>query len=291
MIDARRFERDVETRLPRGHDVATLIKLAHTKAGVDRAARARDRILAMDLPEGLARALDVLWTAMEGDAPWGLAVRSSATSEDSEETSLAGLASTVLGVRGPSALGDAVRKVWASAFLPRALAYLAHAGVRDLGMAVVLQVMVHAEAAGVLFTAPPPGLEGEHWHRDERLVNATLGLGAPVVEGAAPADTVRLPHGGGAPQAVVADKRRALVVGPSGLEEARRARGRAPARRRSSPAALDAIASWPIGSKRAPPSSSARPRRSTSSSPSRSSRRATTRARRRRACGSSRRGP
>jgi len=79
-------------------------------------------------------------------------------------------------VRGAAALADAVRRVWASAFLPRALAYLAHAGVRDLAMAVVLQVMVRAEAAGVLFTAPPPGLEGEHWRPGERLINATLGL-------------------------------------------------------------------------------------------------------------------
>jgi rifampicin phosphotransferase len=218
VIDARHFARDVEGALPRGHDIATLIKLAHTEAGIDRAARARDRILAMDLPAGLAWALDALWEATEPTAPWGLAARSSATCEDTEETSLAGLASTVLGARGPAGLADAIRKVWASAFLPRALTYLAHAGVRDLGMAVVLQLVVQAEAAGVLFTAPPPGLEGEHWRSDERLANATLGLGAPVVEGAVPMDTVRLPRGG-APLSVLAEKRRALVVGPAGLEE------------------------------------------------------------------------
>jgi phosphohistidine swiveling domain-containing protein len=241
VVDARHFTRDVEGSLPRGHDLATLIKLAHTKAGIDRAARARDRILAIDLPAGLVRALDVLWLNMEAVAPWGFAARSSATCEDTEETSLAGLASTVLGVRGPAGLADAIRAVWSSAYLPRALAYLAHAGVRDLAMAVVLQLMVPAEAAGVLFTAPPPGLDGEFWRPDERLLNATLGLGAPVVEGAAPADTVRLSHGGGPAQSVVADKRRALVVGPSGLEEAvvPEARACAPA---LSPAALDSIA-------------------------------------------------
>ena len=242
VIDARRFERDVEDKLPRGHDVATLIKLAHTRAGVDRAARARDHILAMEMPAGLDRALDALWEAVGDDAPWGLAVRSSATSEDGEETSLAGLASTVLGVRGPEALAGAVRRVWASAFLPRALAYLAHAGVRDLAMAVVLQIMVRAEAAGVLFTAPPPGLEGEHWRPGERLINATLGLGAPVVDGAAVADTVRIARGGAtAPAVIVADKRRALVVGAAGLEEVGvpELRARAPA---LSPGALRALA-------------------------------------------------
>ena len=218
VIDARHFTREVEASLPRGHDLATLIKLAHTEAGVDRAARARDRILAIDLPAALLRSLDALWSVMEPVAPWGFAARSSATCEDTDETSLAGLASTVLGVRGPQALADAVRAVWASAFLPRALAYLAHAAVRDLGMAVVLQLMVESEAAGVLFTAPPPGLDGEHWRPDERLVNVTLGLGAPVVEGAAPVDTIRLPRARGTPLAVLADKRLALVVGPSGLE-------------------------------------------------------------------------
>jgi pyruvate,water dikinase len=219
VIDARRFSREVEGALPRGHDVATLIKLAHTEAGVDRAARARDHVLAMALPDGLPQALEALWLALEAEAPWGLAARSSATCEDLEDTSLAGLATTVLGARGPEALGDAVRKVWASAFLPRAISYMAHAGVRDLGMAVVLQVVVRAEAAGVLFTAPPPGLAGEAWPEDERLVNATLGLGAPVVDGAATTDTVRLARDGAETQAVIADKRRALVVGASGVSE------------------------------------------------------------------------
>jgi pyruvate,water dikinase len=241
VVEAKHFTRDVEGILPRGHDLGTLVKLAHTKAGIDRAARARDRILAMELPAGLSRALDALWAAVEPAAPWGLAARSSATCEDSEETSMAGLASTVLGVRGPEGLADGIRKVWASAFLPRALAYLSHAGVRDLAMAVVLQLMVQAEAAGVLFTGPPAGLDGEHWRPDERLVNATLGLGAPVVEGAAAADTVRLPRAGGAGLSVLADKRRALIVGPSGLEEVPvpEARARAAA---LSPAALDALA-------------------------------------------------
>ena len=243
VIDARHFASSVEGGLPRGHDLATLIKLAHTKAGVDRAARARDRILSMAPPEGLVRALDALWQAMEPVAPWGFAARSSATCEDAEETSMAGLASTVLGVRGPVEMADAVRKVWASAYLPRALAYLAHAGVRELAMAVVLQLMVRAEAAGVLFTAPPHGLEGEHWHADERLINATLGLGAPVVEGAAPADTVRLAREGRAlAYAVIAEKRRALVVGPAGLTEIEVPldRARAPA---LGPAALRELAS------------------------------------------------
>ncbi|WP_233561894.1 PEP/pyruvate-binding domain-containing protein, partial [Sorangium cellulosum] len=220
VLDARCFTELVDRQLPPGHDLATLIRLSGTKAGVDRAARARDRILSEPLPETLSTALRALWQAVEPDAPWGLAVRSSATCEDSDETSMAGLATSVLGARGEAELDAAIRQVWASAFLPRALAYLAHAGVRDVAMGVVLQVMVRAEAAGVLFTAPPPGLAGEHWRAGERLVNVTLGLGAPVVDGAVAADTIRIARDGGRVVAsAVAQKRRALVVGPAGIEE------------------------------------------------------------------------
>ncbi|WP_437674244.1 PEP/pyruvate-binding domain-containing protein [Sorangium sp. So ce131] len=220
VLEARFFTELVDQQLPKGHDLATLIRLSGTKAGVDRAARARDRILNARLPEALSAALRSLWQAVEPEAPWGLAVRSSATCEDADETSMAGLATSVLGARGEREIEAAIRQVWASAFLPRALAYLAHAGVRDVAMGVVLQVVVRAEAAGVLFTAPPPGLEGEHWRAGERLVNATLGLGAPVVDGAAAADTIRIARASGAVVAsAVAQKRRALVVGAAGLEE------------------------------------------------------------------------
>ena len=102
--------------------------------------------------------------------------------------------------------------------LPRALSYLAHAGLRDLAMAVVFQVMVPAHAAGVMFTSPPPGLQGEAWQEGERLVNATFGLGAPVVEGASPVDQVRLSRGGALVDQVVPAKPSALVVGAAGLE-------------------------------------------------------------------------
>jgi len=220
VLDARCFTRLVEEHLPRGHDLASIVKMAGSRAGIDYAARARDRIFTAPLPDGLRAAIDALWTAVAADAPWGLAVRSSATCEDTEETSLAGLAETVLGARGPEGIAAAIRKVWASAFLPRAVTYLAHAGLRDVSMAVVLQIMVPAEAAGVLFTAPPPGLEGDQWPADERLINATVGLGAPVVEGATAVDTFRIARRGGAVVAsAVTRKRRALVVGESGLTE------------------------------------------------------------------------
>ncbi|MDC3952283.1 PEP/pyruvate-binding domain-containing protein [Polyangium jinanense] len=219
VLPADHFDALAETTLPRGHDLPTLIKLAGSRTGIDRAARARDRIQAAPLAAPLQAAIEALWADVGESAPWGLAVRSSATCEDGEETSFAGLATTLLGVRGPEGLAAAIKQVWASAFLPRAIDYLAHHGVRDVAMAVLVQVMARAEAAGVLFTAPPPGLAGEHWGENERLVNVTLGLGAPVVEGAMPTDSVRFAKAGGVVATVVAEKRRALVVGPRGMEE------------------------------------------------------------------------
>ncbi len=219
VLPAEHFDALAETTLPRGHDLHSLIKLAGSRTGIDRAARARDRIQAAPLADPLQAAIEALWADVGENAPWGLAVRSSATCEDGEETSFAGLATTVLGVRGPEALAAAIRQVWASAFLPRAIDYLAHHNVRDVAMAVLVQVMARAEAAGVFFTAPPPGLAGEHWGESERLVNVTLGLGAPVVDGAMPTDSVRFSKTGNVVASIVAEKRRALFVGAHGVEE------------------------------------------------------------------------
>ncbi|HEY4117234.1 MAG TPA: PEP/pyruvate-binding domain-containing protein, partial [Byssovorax sp.] len=218
VIPARHFTRFVEETLPRGHDLAALVKLADTRAGVERAARAQDRVLAQPLPDGLRASIEALWKNVEAEAPWGLAARSSGTCEDDEATSFAGLATSDLGLRGPEAIELGVRRVWASAFSPRALLYLARAGVRSYAMAVVLQLMVRADAAGVLFTAPPPGLEGDGFEKDERLAYVTRGLGAPVVDGAVAADVVRLSKGGAVVSQIVAEKKTALVVGAHGLE-------------------------------------------------------------------------
>jgi pyruvate,water dikinase len=79
-----------------------------------RAAEARQQILGAALPAGLAEELEELWARVGARAPWGLAVRSSATCEDGALVSMAGLAESRLGVRGSAALADAVRSVWAS---------------------------------------------------------------------------------------------------------------------------------------------------------------------------------
>ncbi|WP_342372462.1 PEP/pyruvate-binding domain-containing protein [Propioniciclava soli] len=113
-----------------------------------------------------------------------VAVRSSATAEDLPTASFAGQQDTYLGVVGTDAVVDAVARCWASLFTERAVAYRAAAerAGRDapghLSMAVVVQLLVEAEVAGVLFTAHP--VTGR---RDESVITAAWGLGESVVGG------------------------------------------------------------------------------------------------------------
>lgn len=178
-----------------------------------RAAEAREEILQAPLPEGLAEELAALWHAHEARAPWGFAVRSSATCEDGALVSMAGLAETVLGVRGPERLADAVRAVWASIASGRALTYLSTHGVKDVGMGVVIQPMVQASAAGVMFTRKAKTAA------DERIINAGVGLGSPVVDGVTTPDMLRVGPDGVVLEQTIARKQKASVIGPSGVEE------------------------------------------------------------------------
>ncbi|MEU6204090.1 PEP/pyruvate-binding domain-containing protein [Micromonospora musae] len=111
-----------------------------------------------------------------------VAVRSSATAEDLPDASFAGIQDTFLGVTGVTDLLSAIEKCRHSLHSERAVAYrdahqIEHAAVR---MAVVVQRMVDAAVAGVLFTANP--VTGR---RTEMIVEAAAGLGTTVVDGAA----------------------------------------------------------------------------------------------------------
>ncbi|EWT01748.1 hypothetical protein N865_07610 [Intrasporangium oryzae NRRL B-24470] len=126
------------------------------------------------LPDRVSEALSVL-----GEGP--LAVRSSAIAEDLGDASFAGQYETVLGVSGPSAVLDAVRRVRQSAHDERVVAYRrAHGPEGQEGVAVLLQRMVTSEVSGVAFTANP--LTGA---RQETVVTATRGLGEVLVDGEA----------------------------------------------------------------------------------------------------------
>jgi phosphohistidine swiveling domain-containing protein len=190
----------------------SLLRAAGGRAVYARAAEARQEILSAKLPAPLAEELEELWARQSANAPWGFAVRSSATCEDGALVSMAGLAESVLGVRGGPALAEAVRRVWASIASGRALGYLATHGVRDVGMAVVLQPIVRATAAGVMFTR-------NHVGPRERIVNAGFGLGSPVVDGITTPDMLRMDVDGKILESTIARKLRAAIVGDAGIME------------------------------------------------------------------------
>lgn len=109
-----------------------------------------------------------------------VAVRSSATAEDAADASFAGEYETFVGLRGSEAVELHMRRCWASAFTPRALAYAWKNGISplDVEMAVVVQKTVDARASGVMFTISP--VTGD---RSRIVIEAAYGLGLGVVGG------------------------------------------------------------------------------------------------------------
>ena len=118
-----------------------------------------------------------------------VAVRSSATAEDLPELSFAGQQETFLNVQGVQAVQEAVKRCWASLWTARAIGYRMQHQIDQeaVSLAVVVQEMVAAEAAGILFTANP--LNGQ---RDQMLINAAWGLGEAIVGGLVTPDTITL---------------------------------------------------------------------------------------------------
>jgi pyruvate,water dikinase len=159
-------------------------------AGVDPSGPAdesRSRLASASMPADIVSAILAAYAALGDDAP--VAVRSSATAEDLPEASFAGQLDTYLNVVGTDALTDAVRRCWASLWTDRAVAYRADHGVdqRSVGIAVVVQKMVDAQVAGVMFTANP--LTGR---RKETVIDAAPGLGEALVSGAVNPDHYRV---------------------------------------------------------------------------------------------------
>ncbi|EHR50962.1 phosphoenolpyruvate synthase [Saccharomonospora marina XMU15] len=122
------------------------------------------------------------------DGEVAVAVRSSATSEDSPGASFAGMNRSFTNVTGPDALVSAVLSCWESLFGARSLAYRQEQGITDEPIiAVVVQRMVATDRSGVIFTVDPSTRD-----RDTLVVEAVLGQGEVLVSGAVEPDTYLL---------------------------------------------------------------------------------------------------
>ncbi|MEU0463554.1 PEP/pyruvate-binding domain-containing protein [Amycolatopsis sp. NPDC006131] len=140
----------------------------------------QERIASGALPGGLDERIAKAYSALGTGEEVYVAVRSSGTAEDMGDASFAGLYDSYLDIRGAEDVVDAVRRCWASLWTPRCAAYRKRLGFdhRDAEVAVVVQQMVAADTAGVLFTANPLTER-----TDEYVVNASWGLGESIASG------------------------------------------------------------------------------------------------------------
>lgn len=164
-------------------DQLTTLTTALAAADSDERSRlaelARRMVTQAPVPDELAAAITACYVSLGVDVP--VAVRSSATAEDLPGASFAGQQDTYLNVVGAESVLAATRRCWASLWTERAVSYRATQGIDHAGvsLAVVVQRLVDAEVAGVMFTANP--VTGS---RRQLVIDASPGLGESVVSGA-----------------------------------------------------------------------------------------------------------
>ena len=156
-------------------DIDDIARLTETGA------RIRGWIMDAPLPPGLEQAVLECYGGLGADV--AVAVRSSATAEDLPDASFAGQQETFLNVQGGPAVIAAMKKVFASLFNDRAIAYRVHQGYdhSQVALSAGIQRMVRSDlgASGVMFT-----LDTDSGFRDAVFITASWGLGETVVQGA-----------------------------------------------------------------------------------------------------------
>ena len=162
------------------------LDVADTAALEERSARIREMILSEPLPGSLEYEIRAAYEALTEDhRSDAVAVRSSATAEDTESASFAGMNETFLNVRGGNELIDAVRRCWASLFGARTVFYRDKRGFSqaDMNIAVVVQRQVQSTRSGVMFTIDP-----STGRADWIVIEGSFGLGEAVVSGSVSPD-------------------------------------------------------------------------------------------------------
>jgi pyruvate,water dikinase len=140
----------------------------------------RARIESTELPAAVRKAIGAAHTRLMGTARSPVAVRSSATLEDASDASFAGLQDTYLWLADLATTVERVRSCWASLYSVESISYRRQRGFPEDGvaMAVVVQRMVDARAAGVMFTRSPTTGDSS-----VITIEGAWGLGSAVVGG------------------------------------------------------------------------------------------------------------
>jgi pyruvate,water dikinase len=177
----------------------------------ERAERLRSLVHKAGVPARVQEEVLAAYHRLGADVP--VAVRSSATAEDTAGTSFAGMHETFANVIGDAAVLERLVDCWASLYGERVIAYRASQQLtEEPAIAVVVQRLIPSERAGVLFTADPS--TGD---TDRIVVEGAFGLGEVVVSGQVEPDTyVLTKQGPRLVQARVGHKTHKLVSGPDG---------------------------------------------------------------------------
>jgi phosphoenolpyruvate synthase/pyruvate phosphate dikinase len=171
-------------------DQLSLLKVEDRDKIAELSGEIRRLIEAIAIPEDITEEITGLLVRLgEKDA---YAVRSSATAEDLPTASFAGQQDTYLNIIGTQAILQHISKCWASLFTERAVTYRLQNGFdhRKVHLSVIIQKMVFAQVAGILFTADPVTS-----HRKILSIDASFGLGEALVSGLVNADNYKVRNG------------------------------------------------------------------------------------------------
>ncbi len=168
-------------------EILSGVDIEDSRALEAASAAARQAALDAAMPPALREAIVLAYRGLAGEdtADVAVAVRSSATAEDTASASFAGMNETFLNTRGPDAVIEAVKRCWASLFGARTIYYRGQRGFSQAGMdiAVVVQIQIPSTRAGVMFTVDPASGE-----RDQLVIEGSFGLGEAVVSGSVSPD-------------------------------------------------------------------------------------------------------
>ena len=167
-------------------EILSGVDIEDSRALEAASAAARKAALDAAMAPALREAIVLAYRGLAGaDSDVAVAVRSSATAEDTASASFAGMNETFLNMRGPDAVIDAVKRCWASLFGARTIYYRGQRGFSQAGMdiAVVVQIQIPSTRAGVMFTVDPSSGE-----RDQLVIEGSFGLGEAVVSGSVSPD-------------------------------------------------------------------------------------------------------
>ena len=163
----------------------SMLDVDDTEALEQAARDVREMVEAEPIPKHVEAAIRESYAELVGGGDDPVAVRSSATAEDTEAASFAGMNETFLNIRGSDEVVEAVRRCWSSLFGARTVFYRAKRGFgqADMDIAVAVQRQVLATRAGVMFTIDPSSGAA-----DRLVIEGSFGLGEAVVSGSVSPD-------------------------------------------------------------------------------------------------------